>query len=78
MKKVLLLTYDCLIECIELFDTKSSSASALDEFAFCYALCERLRLKSKLVYKKLKQKRSESERMFVLDAKQMTRYNLRK
>jgi len=78
MKKVLLLTYDCLIECIELFDTKSSSAKALDEFAFCYALCERLRLKSKLVYKKLKQKRSESERMFVLDAKQMTRYNLRK
>jgi len=56
MKKVLLLTYDCLIECIELFDTKSSSAKALDEFAFCYALCERLRLKSKLVLNEFKTK----------------------
>lgn len=32
--------------------TKSSSANALDEFDFCFALCERLRLEDKLLLQK--------------------------
>lgn len=52
--------------------TKPSSANALDEFAFCYALCERLRLKSNLVLQKT---HTEAKRMYVLDAKQITSSN---